>query len=84
MLADGFATTINVMGPEKGYSFAIKENLPIYMIIRNVYNLFSYIISLQWLPMNWSRPLFNEDDMSEMESSRVGVQSMRPPPRVLF
>ncbi len=34
MLADGFATAINVMGPEKGYSFAIKENLPIYMIIR--------------------------------------------------
>jgi len=34
MLADGLATAINVMGPDKGYEFALKEGLPIYMIIR--------------------------------------------------
>ena len=34
MLADGYATAINVMGPRKGYEFAIKNNLAIYMIIR--------------------------------------------------
>ena len=35
MYADGYATAINVMGPEKGYAFAVKEKLPIYMIIRD-------------------------------------------------
>lgn len=35
MLADGFATAIDVLGPEKGYEFAIKRMLPVFMIIRN-------------------------------------------------
>lgn len=34
MFADGYATAINVMGPEKGYNFALNEKLPVYMIIR--------------------------------------------------
>lgn len=35
MTADGYATAIDVMGPERGYEFALKENLPVYMIIRD-------------------------------------------------
>jgi len=34
-LADGFATAIDVLGPEKGYELAVKTLLPVYMIIRN-------------------------------------------------
>jgi thiamine biosynthesis lipoprotein len=34
MMADGYATTINVMGQKKGYEFALKKHLPVYMIIR--------------------------------------------------
>lgn len=32
--ADAYATTINVMGPEIGYEFAIKKKLPVFMIVR--------------------------------------------------
>jgi thiamine biosynthesis lipoprotein len=32
--ADAFATAIDVMGPEKGYKFALQRNLPIFMIVR--------------------------------------------------
>ena len=32
MQADGFATTINVMGPEQGYDFALKYDIPTYLI----------------------------------------------------
>ena len=32
--ADAYATAINVMGPTAGYDFALKENLIIYMIVR--------------------------------------------------
>lgn len=32
--ADAMATAINVMGPEKGYELAIKENLAVFLIIR--------------------------------------------------
>jgi len=34
MTSDGYATAIDVLGPEKGYEFAVKENLAVYMIIR--------------------------------------------------
>jgi thiamine biosynthesis lipoprotein len=34
MTADAMATAINVLGPEKGYELALKENLPVFMIIR--------------------------------------------------
>ena len=34
LMADGLATAINVMGPEKGLEFAKKRNLAIYMIVR--------------------------------------------------
>jgi thiamine biosynthesis lipoprotein len=34
MLADGYATAINVLGPDDGYEFALKMNLPIFMIVR--------------------------------------------------
>ncbi len=34
MLADAFATAINVMGPEKGFKLAEKEKLPVLMIIK--------------------------------------------------
>jgi thiamine biosynthesis lipoprotein len=34
MTADAMATAINVLGPGKGYELAIKENLPVFMIIR--------------------------------------------------
>jgi len=33
-LADAYATAINVMGPTVGYDFALKENLIIYMIVK--------------------------------------------------
>lgn len=33
--ADALATAINVMGPEKGYAFAVKHGLPAYFIIRH-------------------------------------------------
>lgn len=32
--ADAYATAIDVMGPEVGYKFALQENLPIFMIVR--------------------------------------------------
>lgn len=32
--ADGLATAINVMGPEKGFAFAKKRNLAVFMIVR--------------------------------------------------
>jgi thiamine biosynthesis lipoprotein len=34
MTADAMATAINVLGPEKGYQLAIKENLAVFMIVR--------------------------------------------------
>lgn len=34
MLADAYATTINVMGAEKGYEFALKKKLPVFLIVR--------------------------------------------------
>jgi thiamine biosynthesis lipoprotein len=34
MLADAFATAISVLGPEKGYKFALRHKLPVYLIIR--------------------------------------------------
>lgn len=34
MMADSYATTIDVLGPEKGYEFARKKSLPVYMLIR--------------------------------------------------
>lgn len=33
--ADAMATAINVMGPEKGYELAVKENLAVFLIIRS-------------------------------------------------
>ncbi|MBI9070170.1 MAG: FAD:protein FMN transferase [Melioribacteraceae bacterium] len=33
-MADGIATAINVMGPIKGYEFALKKKLTIFMIVR--------------------------------------------------
>jgi len=35
MQADGLATGIFVMGPKKGYDFAVKQELAIYMIVKN-------------------------------------------------
>lgn len=35
MLADGMATAINVMGPEKGFDLAVKEDLSVFMIIKS-------------------------------------------------
>ncbi len=32
--ADAYATAIDVMGPEVGYKFALQQNLPIFMIVR--------------------------------------------------
>ena len=32
--ADGLATAINVMGPEKGFAYAEKHNLAVFMIVR--------------------------------------------------
>jgi len=34
MMADALATTIDVMGPDKGYEFAIAQELPVFMIVR--------------------------------------------------
>jgi len=34
-LADGWATALNLLGPEDGYELAIKLNLPVYMIIKS-------------------------------------------------
>jgi thiamine biosynthesis lipoprotein len=34
MYADAFATAINVLGPEAGYRFAVREELPVYMLVR--------------------------------------------------
>jgi thiamine biosynthesis lipoprotein len=34
MIADGMATAITVLGPDEGYELAIKEELPIFMIVR--------------------------------------------------
>ncbi len=34
-MADGYATAINVLGPEKGMALAERENLAVYMIIRS-------------------------------------------------
>lgn len=35
MLADGYATAIDVMGPDKGFEFALKMELPLFMIVRS-------------------------------------------------
>ncbi len=35
LTADGYATAIDVMGPEKGLEFAIKMKLPVYLIVRD-------------------------------------------------
>lgn len=35
MIADAYATAINVMGPEKGFEFAEKMKLPAYFIVRD-------------------------------------------------
>ncbi len=32
--ADAYATAIDVMGPKEGYKFALQQNLPIFMIVR--------------------------------------------------
>jgi len=34
MIADALATAVNVLGPEKGYELALKENLPAFLLIR--------------------------------------------------
>ncbi len=34
MIADGLATAIDVLGPEKGYQFALTQKLPVFMIVR--------------------------------------------------
>jgi thiamine biosynthesis lipoprotein len=34
MIADGLATAINVLGPEKGFKFALQEKLAVLMIVR--------------------------------------------------
>ena len=34
IVADGLATAINVMGPEKGFNFAINRELPVLLIVR--------------------------------------------------
>ncbi len=34
MEADALATAIDVMGPSKGYNFALKNSIPVYMIIK--------------------------------------------------
>ena len=35
MVADAFATAIDVLGPEKGFDFAVQQNLPVFMLIRH-------------------------------------------------
>lgn len=32
--ADALATAINVMGPDKGFAFALEQNLPVFMIVK--------------------------------------------------
>ncbi len=32
--ADALATAINVMGPDKGFAFALERNLPVFMIVK--------------------------------------------------
>ncbi|MCK4888606.1 MAG: FAD:protein FMN transferase, partial [Candidatus Aminicenantes bacterium] len=34
MEADALATAINVMGPVRGYEFAVKNSIPVYMIVK--------------------------------------------------
>lgn len=34
MVADAFATAIDVLGPEKGYEFALEQKLPVFMLVR--------------------------------------------------
>ncbi|GAB4339458.1 MAG: FAD:protein FMN transferase [Calditrichia bacterium] len=34
MYADAYATAIDVMGPEKGYRFALEKELPVFLIVR--------------------------------------------------
>lgn len=34
MTADALATAINVLGPVKGFDLAVKENLPVFLIIK--------------------------------------------------
>lgn len=34
MIADGLATALDVMGPERGFEFALQQKLPVYMIVR--------------------------------------------------
>ncbi len=34
MMADGWATAINVLGPEKGFELAIAQNMAVFMIVR--------------------------------------------------
>jgi FAD:protein FMN transferase len=34
MDADAYATAIDVLGPEKGYEFAVKHKLPIFMLVK--------------------------------------------------
>ena len=38
MTADAMATAIDVLGPEKGYELALKENLPVFLVIREKEN----------------------------------------------
>ena len=33
-MADGLATAIDVLGPEKGYELALKEKLPVFLIVK--------------------------------------------------
>jgi len=33
--ADALATAINVMGPEKGFAFALEQNLPVFLLIKS-------------------------------------------------
>jgi thiamine biosynthesis lipoprotein len=35
MTADALATAIDVLGPEKGYELALKENLPVFLVVRD-------------------------------------------------
>ncbi|PKL89704.1 MAG: FAD:protein FMN transferase ApbE [Ignavibacteriae bacterium HGW-Ignavibacteriae-2] len=34
IIADGYATAISIMGHEEGYKFAVKKELPVFMIVR--------------------------------------------------
>ena len=35
IMADGYATAIDVLGPDAGYDFAIRKELPVFMIVRD-------------------------------------------------